>query len=131
MVTLCWTYPIPIQQCFWPIGYPGHKQGNQNNGAGKRRRERREQQRRNRVRERGEALGETHERGRCSGQCDNVSPPGTLGAVLSFQFHRLSVPMLNGYVSKLPFCAATATFRRNIYVNLGVIIAMELKGEGE
>lgn len=62
-----------------------------------------------------ETLRERHERGLCSGQCDNVSPPGTLGAVLSFQCHRLSVPTLNCYGSKLPFCAATDTFRRDLY----------------
>lgn len=55
----------------------------------------------------------------------------TSGATWSFQYHRLPVLTLNCHGSKLTFCAATITFRKELYCDLGLIIAIELKRKRE
>lgn len=121
VVTLCSSFSIPTQRYFQAKGYPGHKQDNGNNGAGKKR----EEQRRSWVRERGETLWERLERGLCNGQCHSVSPPGTLqtccpfSAIGCLSLHWTVMGLNCHSVQQLP------------HSDVSYIVAIELKGKGE
>lgn len=108
------------------MGYPEHKQGNGNSGVEGEKRAAEQNQKK------GEGRGHAREKEKrlCSGQCESVSPTD-FRCHWSFQHHGLPVLPLNCHGSKWTFCAATITFRKELYCDLGVITAIELKRKGE